>query len=330
MQNFSVAVLFPRSLFNRESLTYKVISALLAWAMFAGSLPAYASGERRAEWVPPGALGTLATMPENANASVASLAENKVPALPLLKKASSLGRQPLVPLAAPAVPGRLPLLGTATEPVLALPGITDRALAATLKSLNSARVYPLLLQAGTLPLPVSVGFADSSSATANFPEPWNESNPSVNFVGGGTAYRAGAIRLDNPTGSALTIDSVKVDLGRPGPVFALWTNITVPANGSAILTQTQDGNFNTSASPIVGCGQPLVNNETRIPKITVTVAGAATDLLDTAHVLDTGGFDSSCRGNQSLDWRPIGSAGITSPAGAVQLSTQNAPHAVGT
>jgi RHS repeat-associated protein len=214
--------------------------------------------------------------------------------------------------------------------MLALPGFTDQALATMLKSLNSARVYPLLLQAGTLPLPVSVGFADSSSATANFPEPWNESNPLINFVGGGTAYRAGAIRLDNPTGSALTVDSVKVDLGRPGPVFALWSSITVPANGSAILTQTQDDNFNTSASPIVGCGQPLATNETRIPKITVTIAGAATDLLDTAHVLDTGGFDSSCRGNQSLDWRPIGSAGITSPMGAVQLSTQNAPHAVGT
>ncbi|HLY99341.1 MAG TPA: Ig-like domain repeat protein, partial [Candidatus Angelobacter sp.] len=338
MQNFSVAVLFHRSLFNRESLTYKAISALLAWAMFAASLPAYASGEQRqAEWTAASALNSpdaLRKMPEGAKGSVPSasplLAENRVPALPLLKKASSLGRQPLVPLAAPAVPGRLPLLGTATEPVLALPGFTDRALAATLKSLSSTRVYPLLLQASTLPLAVSVGFADSSSATANFPEPWNESNPLINFVGGGTEYSAGAIRLDNPTSSAITVDSVKVDLGRPGPVFQLWTNITVPANGSTILTQTQDGNFNTSASPIVGCGQQLVNNETRIPKITVTVAGAATDLLDTAHVLDTGGFDSSCRGNQSLDWRPIGSAGITSPAGAVQLSTQNAPHAVGT
>src|SRR5579859_2038219 len=338
VQNFSVAVLFHRSLFNRESLTYKAISALLAWAMFAASLPAYASGEQRqAEWTAASALNSpdaLRKMPEGAKGSVPSasplLAENRVPALPLLKKASSLGRQPLVPLAAPAVPGRLPLLGTATEPVLALPGFTDRALAATLKSLSSTRVYPLLLQASTLPLAVSVGFADSSSATANFPEPWNESNPLINFVGGGTEYSAGAIRLDNPTSSAITVDSVKVDLGRPGPVFQLWTNITVPANGSTILTQTQDGNFNTSASPIVGCGQQLVNNETRIPKITVTVAGAATDLLDTAHVLDTGGFDSSCRGNQSLDWRPIGSAGITSPAGAVQLSTQNAPHAVGT
>jgi RHS repeat-associated protein/uncharacterized repeat protein (TIGR01451 family) len=180
------------------------------------------------------------------------------------------------------------------------------------------------------PLQISVAFADSSSASANFPEPWNESNALVNFVGSGTHYRAGAIRLDNPSGTALTVDSVVVDLGRPGPVFQLWTNINVPANGSAILTQTADGNFNTGASPIVGCGQPLGGNETRIPKVTVTIAGAGTDYLDTAHVLDTGGFDSSCRGNQSLQWRAIGAAGIEAPSGSIQLSGDNAPHAVGT
>ena len=117
-------------------------------------------------------------------------------------------------------------------------------------------------------------------------------------------YRSGAIRLDNPSPSPVVVDQVTVDLGRPGPVFQLWQNVTVPANGSAILTQTQDGNFNTSASPIVGCGLPLQQNETRIPKVTVTIAGTSTDYMDSAHVLDTGGFDSSCRGNQSLEWRP--------------------------
>src|SRR5438552_6438690 len=71
-------------------------------------------------------------------------------------------------------------------------------------------------------LQVSVGFADSTSASANFPEPWNEANPLVRFVGGGVSYRAGAIRLDNPTGSDITLDNVTVDLGRPGPVFSLW------------------------------------------------------------------------------------------------------------
>ena len=146
----------------------------------------------------------------------------------------------------------------------------------------------------------------------------------------GAMYRAGAIRLDNPGGFPVTVDSVKVDLGRPGPVFQLWQNVVVPAGGAAVLTQTDNGNFNTSASPIVGCGLPLASNEARIPKITVTIAGASTDYVDTAHVLDTGGFDSSCRGNQSLEWRPVGTAGMESAAGSIELVSDGAPHAVGT
>jgi hypothetical protein len=118
--------------------------------------------------------------------------------------------------------------------------------------------------------------------------------------------------------------------GRPGPVFQLWQNVVVPAGGSAILTQTQNGNFNTSASPIAGCGLPLAADEARIPKITITVAGTSTDYADSTHVLDTGGFDSSCRGNQSLEWRPVGMAGMESAAGSIQLISDGAPHAVGT
>ncbi|HEX3153504.1 MAG TPA: Ig-like domain repeat protein, partial [Candidatus Angelobacter sp.] len=186
------------------------------------------------------------------------------------------------------------------------------------------------LQAQDSPLQISVGFADNSSASANFPEPWNEANPLINFVGGGTLYRAGAIRLDNSGNLPVTVDNVKVDLGRPGPVFQLWQNVVVPAGGSAVLTQTDNGNFNTSASPIVGCGLSLTSNETRIPKITVTIAGTSTDYLDAAHVLDTGGFDSSCRGNQSLEWRPVGTTGVETPGGSIELISDGAPHAVGT
>ena len=91
-----------------------------------------------------------------------------------------------------------------------------------------------------------------------------------------------------------------------GRYFSYGKILWFPPAVSTILTQTQDGNFNTSASPIAGCGLPLAPDETRIPKITITVAGTSTDYADTAHVLDTGGFDSSCRGNQSLQWRSIG------------------------
>src|SRR3712207_7104469 len=43
----------------------------------------------------------------------------------------------------------------------------------------------------------------------------------------------------------------------------------------------------------------LPANDPRVPKIAVTIAGVTQTFLDTAHVLDTGGFDSSCRGNES-------------------------------
>ncbi|HWZ41828.1 MAG TPA: Ig-like domain-containing protein, partial [Candidatus Saccharimonadales bacterium] len=223
-----------------------------------------------------------------------------------------------MPTPAPASPKRL------TKPAEVPPPLNVNT-----HRLPRMRILPLQSVASG-PLRVSVGFADSSTQSANFPEPWNESNPAIKFIGGGAVYRAGAIRLDNPTSTDIVADTVKVDLGRPGPVFQLWSNVTVPAFGSAILTQTADGNFNTSGSPIAGCGVALAANETRIPKITVTVGGAATDFADTAHVLDTGGFDSSCRGNQSLGWRPIGTTGMEVPGASVQLVSDHAPHAVGT
>src|SRR5436305_1443567 len=111
---------------------------------------------------------------------------------------------------------------------------------------------------------------------------------------------------------ALTVDSVSVDLQRANAQFNLWGSFTIPAGASAVLTQTQLGNFDTSAFSIVACGRPLAAGETRIPRITVTIAGTPQTFLDTSHVLDTGGFDLSCRGNESLQWRQVGASGIES------------------
>jgi endogenous inhibitor of DNA gyrase (YacG/DUF329 family) len=41
----------------------------------------------------------------------------------------------------------------------------------------------------------SVGFADNSSSSANFPVPWNSPNAQINFVGGGTVYRPGTYSI---------------------------------------------------------------------------------------------------------------------------------------
>lgn len=184
-------------------------------------------------------------------------------------------------------------------------------------ALPNALPAAAMLQSSTLG--VSVAFADNSSSSLNFPTPW-QGAPNVVFLGSGSPQDSGAIRIDNPGSAPLTIDSVSVDLQRGNAQFNLWGSFTVPGQGSAILTQTQPGNFDTSAFPIVACGGTLAAAETRIPKITVTVAGTPQTFMDTAHVLDTGGFDLSCRGNESLQWRPVGTTGIESASGHLTLS----------
>jgi RHS repeat-associated protein/uncharacterized repeat protein (TIGR01451 family) len=298
--------------FHRNGLLSQLMSALLAWTMVMSSLPVYATGQPRAEWVHSWDVNSLTKpitepakhRPDPAMATRRAIAKTTVASPRLATNPTIAALHP------PALPGNQG---------------SD-----FLMNAFGGGLFALPLQAQDSTLEVSVGFADNTSPSANFPEPWNEANSLVNFAGSGTVYRAGAIRLDNPGSVPVTVDSVKVDLGRPGPVFQLWQNIVVPAGGSTILTQSQDGNFNTSASSIVGCGLALATNETRIPTLTVTVAGTSTDYADTAHVLDTGGFDSSCRGNQSLQWRSIGTAGPENPGGSIQLISDGAPHAVGT
>lgn len=175
-----------------------------------------------------------------------------------------------------------------------------------------------LSTAEELGLAVSVGFADSATPSGDFPTPW-QGAPNVVYIGGGDPVNGGAIRLDNHSGAPLTIDRVEVDLQRSNAKFSLWQGFTIPANGSAILTQTAPGNFDTSSYPIAPCGGTLPAGETRIPRIMVTSGGSVATLLDSAHVLDTGGFDSSCRGNESVQWREIGTRGIEAPSGELTL-----------
>jgi RHS repeat-associated protein len=164
-------------------------------------------------------------------------------------------------------------------------------------------------------LAVYVGYADNLRPSGVFPTPW-QGSPNVVFLGGGPVYDAGAIRLDNATDAAIAIDQVSVDLQRPGPVFDLWGSFVVPAHGTTILTQLSAFDFDTSDFPIVGCNQTPAANDPRVPKVTVSVGGVATDYFDTGHILDTGGFDFfyNCgfQGQESLQWRLIGTTGIHS------------------
>ena len=176
---------------------------------------------------------------------------------------------------------------------------------------------------------VFVAYADNLRPSGFFPTPWKGA-PNTLFIGNGPSFDAGAIRLDNPTGAPLPVDNVSVDLQRPGPVFKLWGSFTIPAHGSAILTQTQQYNFDTSDYPLASCPTPAASSDKRIPKVTVTIAGAPTSLLDTGHVLDTGGFDyASCKPNESLQWRSIGGAGIGTEGGSIALTPATQTQGVG-
>jgi len=176
---------------------------------------------------------------------------------------------------------------------------------------------------------VFVAYADSLRPSGFFPTPWKGA-PNTLFIGNGPSFDAGAIRLDNPTGVPLPVDNVSVDLQRPGPVFKLWASFTIPAHGSAILTQTGQYNFDTSDYPLTSCPTPAASSDTRIPKVTVTIAGVPTSLLDTGHVLDTGGFDyASCKPNESLQWRSIGGAGIGTEGGSIALTPATQTQGLG-
>ena len=176
---------------------------------------------------------------------------------------------------------------------------------------------------------VFVAYADNLRPSGFFPTPWKGA-PNTLFIGNGPSFDAGAIRLDNPTGVPLPVDNVSVDLQRPGPAFKLWGSFTIPAHGSAILTQTGQYNFDTSDYPLASCPTPAASSDKRIPKVTVTIAGAPTSLLDTGHVLDTGGFDyASCKPNESLQWRSIGGAGIGTEGGSIALTPATQTQGLG-
>ncbi len=176
-----------------------------------------------------------------------------------------------------------------------------------------------------------VGYAeDKETNTPNpaaFPVPWAGA-PNTIFLGGPVVgqtachallqcFDAGAIRLDNGGTSDVTVDSVAVNVRASlagGKLFNLWGSFTIPAGKSAILTENPPGNnpsydnFDTSGYPKNNC-TPI----SAAPIITITIGGVSSVLVDSTHVLDTGGIDvGSCSPhmNESIQWRPIGAAGL--------------------
>jgi hypothetical protein len=110
-------------------------------------------------------------------------------------------------------------------------------------------------------------------------------------------------------------------------VFNLWGSFTIPANGQAVLTQTSQYNFDTSDFPIEPCGTTVPSTDPRVPTVAITTATGTVTVSDSGHVLDTGGFDLACRGNESTQWTQIGS--VPCAGATLTLAPPSQTHAVG-
>lgn len=175
----------------------------------------------------------------------------------------------------------------------------------------------------------SVGYADTlrGDGAPSTPNPW-QGGPNVTFVGCGSlgadvcrqqgghdAYDAGAVRVDNVGSSAFMVTNASVVIG--SCTFTPWSglNVSVPAGGTLILTETggtppapcspatnSKNNFDTSENGSTSC-----TNNGVIPQITFSVNGTATTIQDANQVLNTGGLDKhACvGGNEGHDWSLI-------------------------
>lgn len=214
---------------------------------------------------------------------------------------------------------------------------------------------PINLQAkgandpGLNDLQVYLGYADVAPkfTSPNFPNPWDGS-PNVIFVGNGVGttldYDSGAIRIDNPTSSNMTISSVTVELPgiqcNPAPYgcrpvhFDIWPrDMVIPAGYKLILTENSPrnsnmSNFDTSDRNFTNCSPSYWSPpDFHDPLITITTPSESQVIDDTGHILDRGGMDVAiCIGNESAQWTLVwpvtkGAQNATSTAAALSNVT---------
>ena len=200
--------------------------------------------------------------------------------------------------------------------------------------------------AGAGPVQVYVGYADDLRPSPFFPSPYSTADI---FQGNVGALDTGAIRVQNTGSTTVMLNGLTVRLnpggGGPGTqVFSLWSfgsGLALGPGQNAVFGSTANYNFDTSDFGVLGGFAPnndncsvgptaasalCVNNA---PVIDLTVDAVLTSYVDSAHVLDTGGFDfvnanpcpvagdvpGAC--NESLQWRLIGTTGINDPGGHV-------------
>lgn len=176
--------------------------------------------------------------------------------------------------------------------------------------------------AATSGIQVFVGYADILRADATtFPTPWFGS-PQTIFEGCAPStceYDAGAVRVVNNTGSTVTVNEIKVHVSTC--TFGGWPSATLAPGADLIVTELPSGTR-------VGCptGAGAVQMDTSdvgpggkdyslictpdgiLPTVDVTINGQTTSYTDSGQVLNTGGFDGACLGNESTQWTAIGHA----------------------
>ncbi len=192
---------------------------------------------------------------------------------------------------------------------------------------------------------VLVGYADNLRPSGFFPTNWIGTPGVVSESSGAQSFDAGAIRIDNNSGGAVTITNFQVNFPNIATTFAFWSSLTIADGGTGIFTQTVSYNFDTSdfgqfgglpptalapnnylgngnASLIGGCASSsafialagyTAACASSAPVISFLENGALVSFTDTGHILNTGGWDFVNNsvyggdGNESINWNVVGS-----------------------
>ena len=213
--------------------------------------------------------------------------------------------------------------------------VTGLGILSLVTAVSSA--VPAAAQSG---IQVFVGYADDSRAdVTSFPTPWYGS-PQTTFEGcapSSCSYDAGAVRVVNNTGSTVTINAVQVHID--SCTYGGWSSATLAPGADLIVTELPNGTK-------VGCPGPVHMDTSDVgpagsdyslkcapdgilPTVDVTINGQTTTYTDSGQVLNTGGFDGACGGNnESTQWTVIGQAPCNGSLLSLAPSAQT--HGVGT
>lgn len=214
--------------------------------------------------------------------------------------------------------------------------MTLKKLLLTASFISTAAIAATLATSAQAGITVFTGYADNLRPSGFFPTPWLGDPGVVSETPNGETLDAGAVRIENTGGSAITVSNFTVQMnGGGGPTFNFWSSLIIGAGENGVFTQTSSFNFDTSdfasASPpggigatdpggngIGGCSSTAAAQA--LAGITAFCAGVEPivsfdigadhfSFHDSGHILDTGNYDfinGSPDGNESINWNVIG------------------------